>query len=104
MGFEDTRYTVVIQCLTLIKRSCISKDNKKYHLPTISGKKNYTTMLGFINVGLQEQEVYDFSADFIRDWATHVSSQTKVNYADIIPFPVSLSQHAACAVTSTQEA
>ena len=55
-------------------------------------------------MGLLEQEVCYFYADFIRDWATHISPRTKGEHADTIPFTVSLVQNATCIAPSTREA
>ena len=54
-----------MQYPTLIKHSCTPKDNQNSHLSTIAGKKNEMALVGFVNEEPQEQEVYDFSEDFI---------------------------------------
>ena len=51
---------------------------------------------GFINLGLNEQEVCDFSEYFLRDWATHASSTTSGDQAGSILslLEILIAQHA----------
>ena len=61
MRFDAENQTFVIQIPALIKRSCIPKRNDPYQQPTFIGKTNEMDLLGFINLGLNEQEDHDFS-------------------------------------------
>ena len=66
-GFDTEIKTLVVQLPTLIAQSWISKDEGPSHLPTIVSEKNEIALLGFINIGLNEQEAYDFFEDFLSD-------------------------------------
>ena len=66
MGVDAENKNLVIKFSTLIKRSCIPKDIELSHPPTILDEKNEMTLICFINLGLKEQEVYDFPEDFLR--------------------------------------
>ena len=51
--------------LTLIKQSFIPKGNYPSHLPTIVDEQRGMGLLGFIKLGLNEQESCDFHEDFL---------------------------------------
>ena len=95
MGVNAENINIFMKLPTLIQRSCFLKDNEPSHLPTIVGKKSEMTLLGFINLGLNEQEAHDFSKDFLRDCATCVSPKTRGKYVDSThPLPeILLAQH-----------
>ena len=69
----------------MIKESCIPKDNDPSHPPTIVGEKHEISLLGFIKLGLNEQDDHDFPEDLLHDWSTHVSPKTSVDHVGITP-------------------
>ena len=81
---------------TLVKRSYVPKDNDPSHPPSVFGKKYEITLLGFVKLGLNEQEACDLSKEFLRVWETHASPLTTGNYVDTTPpLPVTLLAHNA---------
>ena len=56
MVFDSESTSIVMYLPELIKRSYIPKDNDPPHLPTIIGEKREIALLGFIKLGLKEQE------------------------------------------------
>ena len=85
LGFHAEKKTLVMQLPTLIKRPCIPKDNDLSHSPTIFCEKHEIALLGFINLGLNEQEACDFPEDFLRYWLTHVSPTTAAYHVERTP-------------------
>ena len=64
----------------LTKQSCIPKDKDPCHIPTIVAEKHKIALLGFIELGLNDQEYHDFPEDFLREWENHVSLSTSGDY------------------------
>ena len=61
MGFDSENNNIGMHLPTLIKRPYIPKDKEPSHLPTIFDEKHEMALLGFINLGLNEQEVIENS-------------------------------------------
>ena len=70
MDFNVEGNTLVMKLPTLIKRSCIPKENEPSHSPFVVDEKHEMAFLGFIKLGLNEKEAHDFSKEFLHDWAT----------------------------------
>ena len=90
------RKTLVMHLSTVIKWYYISKDNDSSHRPIIVGEKHEISLLGFINLGINEQEACDFPEDLLRNWATHVYPPTVCDHVDRTPplLETLLTQHA----------
>ena len=89
---------------TVIKWYYISKDNDSSHRPIIVGEKHEISLLGFINLGINEQEACDFPQDFLRDWVIHASPANTGGHVDTSP-PLSatpLTHHAIITESTTR--
>ena len=80
--FDTENTSLVMSLPTLIKGSYIPKDNYPCHQPAIVSEKDDMALLGFIKLGLNEQETCDFYEDFFRDWARPASPAMEGDHVD----------------------
>ena len=66
----------------LITQRHIPKVDDPSHPSTIFDEKYDMALLGLTNTGFNEQKVFDFPEDLLRNWLAHVSPSTKGNHVE----------------------